>query len=338
MRSSLNIRLLGLSACLLAAGVSAQTNPAASQVDLQRQRQELEDTIRQARERNQTSTEIAPELFAGEFEDVGPQEVLRQKRRKRWVDLRLDSQFFYTSNSGLAEQADDTTLFVNTVTLSLGPEMVDVAGGELRPRFGYRHQFFNYGILGSKPAPGVVDFDAQTVFGYLRYDTHQNWQLLAGIDYTRLVDHAPNYASYKEFYREWVPRYAVSKYIHFSETRFLGLSYQGAVHLTESPRDIVDIHSQDRIDQVLLVGYTHGINSRWTVQPFYRLLYSRFTRGFDRDDFVQTLGGFAFYNLTDWLNVRAFFTYDWRESDHATVVPDYRKYDVGLALHAAWKF
>ena len=332
--------LIGFAATLPTTELLAQTNPAAMQADMQRQREELENTIRQARERNRTDTEISPELFVGEFEDVGPQEILRQKRRKRWVSVRLDSQFFYTSNATLAEDADDSTLYINTVSLSLGPEMIDVPGGELRPRFGYRHQFFNYALAGRRPGPpgSIVDFDAQTVFGYLRYDTHKNWQWLVGLDYTRLVDHFPNYASYKEFYREWVPRYAVSKFIHFSETRFLGLSYQGALHLTESPRDIIDIHSQDRIDQSLLVGYTHGFNSRWIAQPFYRVLYNHFTRGADRDDFVQTVGVFVFYNVTEWLNLRGFFTHDWRESDSATIVPDYRKYDIGLALHAQWKF
>jgi hypothetical protein len=335
--SSLKKLSLALAGVLFTTGLQAQLNPAATQADMQRQREELEDTIRKARERTQTSSEIAPELFLGEFEDVGPQEVLKQKRRKRWVNVTLDSQFFHTSNSGLTENGDDATVYVNTLTLSVGPESIDVPGGELRPRIGFRHQFFNYSIFGSQAAPGVVDFDSQAVYGYVRYDTHNAWQWLAGVDYVRLVDHFPNFASYKEFYREWVPRYAVTKYIHLSETRFFGLSYQGALHLTESPRDIIDIHSQDRIEQAVLVGYTHGFNPRWVVQPFYRLGYNHFTRGVDRDDFTQTLGCFLFYNVNTWFNVRAFATYDWRESD-AAFVPDYRKLDVGLAAHAQWKF
>ncbi|MGB0580413.1 MAG: hypothetical protein ACPGVU_11975, partial [Limisphaerales bacterium] len=179
--------------------LTAQVNSAVGQVQLQDQRQQLEDTLKRALERavaGSNEIDVAPELFTGEIQDVGPQQILRQKRKKRWLDLRMDSQFFYTSNSDLTENGTGSTLWVNSLALALGPEVVDVRGGELRPRLGYRHQWFNYSIFGNEPGPGVVDFDVQTLYGYLQYNTHKEWEFLAGFEYTRLVNHQPDYFSY----------------------------------------------------------------------------------------------------------------------------------------------
>ena len=332
-----SLAVLLLSGCWSA---RAQVNSSVGQVQLQDQRQQLEDTIKRAQERavaGSSELDIAPELFAGELEDVGPQQILRQKRKKRWIDLRLDSQFFYTSNSDLTENGTGSTLFVNSLAVALGPEVVDVRGGELRPRIGYRHQWFNYSLLGNEPGAGVVDFDVQTLYGYLQFNTHKDWEFLGGLEYTRLVDHQPDYFSYNEFYNEFRPRFSATKYHHLSETRFIGINYQVAYHETESPRNFVNPNDQDRIEQAMVIGYTHGVNPNLVIQPFYRVLFAHYTSNMDRDDFVHTVGAFSFYKLSDNFNLRAFFTYDLRESD-LPVIPDYRKYDLGLALNYSRKF
>jgi len=320
--------------------LAAQVNSAVGQVQLQDQRQQLQDTLKNAQKRavaESNEIDIAPELFTGELEDVGPQQILRQKRKKRWLDLRLDSQFFYTSNSDLTENGTGSTMLVSSLALAVGPEVVDVRGGELRPRLGYRHQWFNYSIFGNEPGPGVVDFDVQTLYGYLQYNTHKDWEFLAGLEYTRLVNHQPDYFSYNEFYNEFRPRVSATRYHFISETRFIGLNYQAAYHESESPLNFANPDDQDRFEQAMVLGYTHGFSPQLVVQPFYRLLHAHYTSNGDRDDFVHTLGVFAFYKLSDHFNLRSFFTYDLRESD-LPLVPDYRKYDIGVALNFSKKF
>lgn len=337
--SVLRFTSVSLLLCASTLPATAQVNSAVGQVQLQDQRRDLEDTLKKAQQRTAAGSEIdiAPELFTGEIEDVGPQQILRQKRKKRWVDLRLDSQFFYSSNSDLTENGKGSTIFVNSLALALGPEVVDVRGGELRPRVGYRHQFFNYSLIGNEPGPGVVDFDVQTLYGYLQYTTHKDWEFVGGLEYTRLVDHQPDYFSYNEFYNEFRPRFSVTKYHHLSENRFIGLNYQIAYHESESPRNFANPDDQDRLEQAFVLGYTHGINPQLVVQPFYRLLQAHYTSNGDRDDFVHTFGVFSFYKLNDFFSLRAFFTYDLRESD-LPIVSDYRKYDIGLALNFSRKF
>ena len=94
----------GLAFLLLGNPASGQQiNPAVTQSDELQRRQELEKTLKRASSRFDNLGEIAPELFEGELEDVGQQNILKVKRRKRRFDVQIDSQFFYTSNTGLEE-------------------------------------------------------------------------------------------------------------------------------------------------------------------------------------------------------------------------------------------
>ncbi|MGB0579400.1 MAG: hypothetical protein ACPGVU_06840, partial [Limisphaerales bacterium] len=128
-----------------------------------------------------------------------------------------------------------------------------------------------------------------------------------------------------------------TKYHFLSETRFIALNYQAAYHESDSPMNFANPNDQDRVEQAMVLGYTHGINPKWVVQPFYRVLHAHYTSNNDRDDFVHTVGMFSFYKLSDDFNLRGFFTYDLRESD-LPIIPDYRKYDIGVALNFSRKF
>src|SRR4030095_1558092 len=95
--------------------------------------------------------ENAPALFVGEFKDVGPQSILKVKPRRTLFEAGLDSEFYYTSNMFLEEDANgvdltDTTVLVNTVHLDLAPMPYVVGPGRLEPRIGVRYSWFNYGV------------------------------------------------------------------------------------------------------------------------------------------------------------------------------------------------
>lgn len=320
---------------LMLATAGEAWSQAVEQAETVRRRQEMDRQLQAG-----AAEELAPELFKGELEDVGPQSILKVKKRKQYLDAGVDSQFFYTSNTGLTEAEDDSTLMVHTVSLALAPDPLDYMGGKFQPRLGYRHQFFNYALLGSRAAAGVVDFDVQAVFTDLRYSWGKNWSYAIGAEYLRLVDHFPTFSSYKEFYKEWVPRYEVTRFAFLSESRFFTFSYQGLYHLSDSPRDPVNPKVQNRIEQVFVLAYTHALSPRLTLQPFYRLVYSHYTDQNDRNDHLHTTGLSVFYSFNEWLSVRAFLTYDARESD-ATVpvnIPDYRKLDLGIGVNVSRRF
>jgi hypothetical protein len=316
---------------------SGQLNPAVSQSNELQRRQQLEKTLKRASSRFDNLGEIAPELFEGELEDVGQQNILKVKRRKRRFDVQIDSQFLYTSNTALEENGNDSTLLVNTIYLAYAPDATPLWGGQLLPSIGYRHQFFNYGLMGSAPSAAAADFDSQAIVGQLQLRTTNNWTFSTGLEYARLLDHDPSFSSYKEFYREWVPRYLATKFYYLSETRFFGMSYQGAYHITDSPRNTANTSAQDRLDQGLLAAYTHAFGPTWTVQPFTRAVYTHYTDQQGRDDFLVTVGGTVFYTINEWLTARAFVSYDVRETDIPTV-PDYQKLDMGIALGVNKRF
>ena len=61
----------------------------------------------------------APELYAGESTDVGPQHILRMKPRPEYFNVWFDSQVFYSDNANFAQGKYilDSTVYVNTKSL-----------------------------------------------------------------------------------------------------------------------------------------------------------------------------------------------------------------------------
>src|SRR5437588_5661719 len=70
---------------------------------------------------------LVPQLYAAESADVGPQYVVVPKVKRQWIELSLDSQFFYTSNVFLTEKSNvDSNLWVTTAVAAFAPTPVDV--------------------------------------------------------------------------------------------------------------------------------------------------------------------------------------------------------------------
>jgi hypothetical protein len=92
-----------------------------------------------------------PELFPGEIEDVGPQFLVARPEaaqpEHRWFDAFFDTQLFYTSNALLSEKGNqDTSVMVFTLQAAINLPPMEVAGGILSPRVGYRHQWWRYSL------------------------------------------------------------------------------------------------------------------------------------------------------------------------------------------------
>lgn len=340
----MNIRFLKpalLTALCLAGGVAAQAQApnAIEQSDALKRRQEIERLFKDA-----TATGgNAPELFADETKDVGPQSILKLKQKKTYFEAVMDSQFFYTSNmllqeSGNGARLKDTSVFVNTAQLALAPIPYQIGPGQLAPRIGYRHQWFDYGLESNARGLGSFDFDVSTVFVDLRYRLGNNWIVEAGFDWLRLLNHTPSYFSYDEIYKEYVPRWGVTRQFSFSETKVLSLGYQGNFHFSETPGNFPE-NQNNRMDNSLIVAYTHALTSQLVLQPYYRIQHTHYTASAfgSRNDWLQTIGLSVNYYPTPRFSVRLFAGYDIKESDLA-IVPDYRKLDAGLGLNFNLKF
>jgi hypothetical protein len=329
-------------ACL--AGVSAataQTVPRLDQADTIKRQQELEQRLRDAAKPG-TAEADAPELFQGELKDVGPQSILKVKQARPLFEVVADSQFFFTSNQNLAEDATGTTLFVNTVQIAFAPPPVQTGRGAVAPRVGFRHQWFNYG-LGDEPAEkGNTDFDLQSVFGEVKWAFRQDWVAEAGIEWSRLLNHTPSYTTYRQFYSEWVPRVSVTRNVSFSETKYLTFTWQIAYRISDSPDATLSVPPgprdlNDRLENSFVAAYTHVFGPKLALQPYYRLASNRYDKQSARHDYIHNLGLSAYVTLHERVSLRGFLAYEIRDSDSA-IVGDYQKFDVGAGLSVNARF
>lgn len=319
---------------------SAQT-PRADQADAIKRQQELDKQLREAATPGGATME-APELFQGELKDVGPQSILKVKQQWTLFEATFDSQFFYTSNQNLAEDASGTTLFVNTVQVSYSPRTIQTSRGPVAPRAGVRHQWFNYGLGDTPATKGDVDFDLQAVFGEARWAFRQDWTAEAGVEFSRLLNHLPTYTTYRQFYSEWVPRVGVTRNVSFSETKSLTFAWQMSYHFSDTPDAVLSVppaprNTNDRLDNSFLAAYTHVFGPKLAVQPYYRALVTRYGSQAARLDFLHSFGLSAYVTLHQNVSVRGFLSYEIKDSDDATV-PDYQKFDIGGGLNLSVRF
>lgn len=333
--------LLG-AACLTGiSAASAQTVPRLDQADAIKRQQELEKRLRDATNPG-TPEADAPELFQGELKDVGPQSILKVKQKRTLFEIVADSQFFYTSNQNLAEDAAGTTLFVNTVQIAYAPPPVQTKHGPVASRAGFRHQWFNYG-LGDEPATkGDTDFDLQSVFGEVKWAFRQDWVAEAGIEWSRLLSHLPSYSSYRQFYSEWVPRAGVTRNVSLSETKYFTFAWQIAYRISDSPDATLSLPPgprdlNDRLENSFLAAYTHVFGPKLAVQPYYRLVSNRYDKQSTRHDYIHNFGLSAHVTLHQNASLRGFLSYEIRDSD-AAIIADYQKFDIGAGLSLNVRF
>ena len=151
-----------------------------------------------------------------------------------------------------------------------------------------------------------------------------------------MLNHTPSYTSYNEFYRDLMPKVALTKQIPISPTQMLSLGYQGNVHITDTPQNPQN-GVNDRTDQALLVAYTHGITPDLIVQPYYRFMFSHYLTSNTRNDMLHSLGISLTYFINEWASVRAFANWDHRDTSN-TLVSDYQQLDGGIGVNVTVRF
>lgn len=335
-----SLPLLAGALCLTSLTLATAQTPRVDQSDAIKRQQELEKKLRDAGKVG-TAEADAPELFQGELKDVGPQSILKIKQQRTLFEAAFDTQFFYTSNQNLAEDATGTTLFVNTVQVAYAPLPLQTSRGAVAPRAGLRQQWFNYG-LGDGVEKGDSDFQLQAVFAEAKWAFRQDWTAEVGVEVSRLLDHPPTYTAYHQFYSEWVPRVGVTRNVSFTETKSLTFAWQMNYHFTDirpftpsvpaPPRS-----TNDRLDNSFLAAYTHVFGPKLAVQPYYRLLLTRYGGQDGRFDYLHSAGLSAYVTLHQNVSLRGFLSYEMKDSD-APLEPDYQKFDLGAGLNLNVRF
>ncbi|HAM70464.1 MAG TPA: hypothetical protein DCM86_02345 [Verrucomicrobiales bacterium] len=337
------LAILGLT-CAASLRLSAQDSGAIERGESFRRQREMDQLLRDLRSDKPVE---APAISPDEAVDVGPQSILHTRDRSRWFELNLDSQFLWTDNMLYNESKPlptvSSTVLVNSAQLNLTPPAWSVGDLKVKPRVGYQHVWLNYALVGQKndPNSGLPksdhDFDAQTVFGDLTTLVGP-WQFQIGLDGQRLLSHQPVYSSYDEFYRDYSPRWSVSRIWMLGERHAVIAGYIGSYHFTrvEATPGLNDSDRNDRVEQNFLGNYSFQLTPRLLLQPGYRYQFSGYSRG-HRLDQLHAFSGSLTVFITPWLFARGYGAYEIRESDD-TSIPDYRKFDAGLALGATFRF
>ncbi len=349
-----NICLVGVELAILITTAAAQTPGAIQRVDDSQQQRKLFQSAQSLQ-----AGDSAPELYPEENGDLGPQTVLKAKPRHTLFEAMADVQYFYTDNMFLTEKDPVATdVLLSTVQFALAPAAYDLAGGKLAPRIGYRHQWFDFGLLGDEKVQvfnfqtgeqttspvNIFDFNSQTAFADAQW-SKGNWVAEVGFDFQRLL----STANYEEFYREYVPRWSLERVIPLCERSALIVGYAGDFRFGE-PKPFIFVPPSssvirlnpdlgNRTDQSLFATFNQILCPHVALQPYYQLRYTHFTESTigRRNDLLSSVGAAVYWTVCPNCEIRTFVDYNLRFSDNADV-SEYRQFDGGGGIDLSIRF
>jgi len=336
--------IFGMSLAFALDDARAQVPGAVQQVDSVQQRRQIEQAAR-----SYQAGESAPELYPGENADVGPQSVVVFKPRKTCFEGWADAQYFHTDNMFLNEHdKHGADVLVSAAQFALAPSPYELAGGKFAPRLGYRHEWYNFGLVSDKQVQAYdfqaqslrqvrlneFDFNAQTGFIDGRW-MRNDWIVETGFHYQRLL----TWPHFDQFYREAVPRWGARRIFRLDPTKALTIGYDGDYRFTGTalPPPSFNHDFNDRTDHSLSVAYTQSLCQPATVQPYYRFQYTHFTRGENRNDYLHSFGIALYCSITSQIGLRAFVGYDIMDTN-SQLAQDYKKLDAGGGLNLTIRF
>jgi hypothetical protein len=294
--------------------------------------QQLENTQR-VQEQQQflkyKADEKAPELYSGENEDMGPQQILKVKPRHQYFSGTLDSQFFYTSNARLDENPEDSSIWVNTAEAAFTPPNYKFLSYDVATKIGVRAQWYNYSLEDSSTGLDIFDFHAQTAYAEESFSPWEQWRFYFGLEATRLLTQP----DYDEFYKELAPNWGVTRYFPIGNDKLFLVGYRGYYRITDQSTSGPFLSQvTDRADHTLYVSYSQQFAKNFVVTPFYHFQYTGFTSGVDRNDYFNMAGVFLTYNISKCASVRTFFDFENKQTDNDVLSSDYDKYEAGVGV------
>lgn len=347
MKTRRTVTTLGVT-CALALPASAQVGNVIDQSEALRRQQEATRILQDLRKEKLTD---APSISPDEAVDVGPQAILRSKEYHRWFAFDVDTQLYWTDNMYFeTTNKVSSSVLASSAQFSLTPPQWNLGEGKLRPRLGYQHVWMNHALLGARFANRTgtserkldSDFDVSSVFGDLSYSWGK-YQAQVGLDWQRLLSHQPSYTSYQKFYRDYSPRWSLSRFFEYKENHGFVVAYLGSYHFTSvQDTGLDDGDRNNRTEHNLLLNYSYRLTPRLIFQPGYRFQFTHYSKESPLDsrlrmDQLHSFSGSVIVPINNWLMVRAYAAYELRESN-SIEAPDYRKLDSGVGLSASFRF
>lgn len=282
-----------------------------------------------------------PELFAGEMEDVGPQFLLVAPPPARPLELWTDLEITGTSNATLVE----TNPKASTVTSAqaggswhLGER--PLAGGRFALESGFKIQTYRYGLIsGPKARINFLEIDRNDfdlIGAHLQAAWRRDgWTAAATLRGASLRNRGNDRVFYQELAGEW----QIFRQWRPTPRRAWALGLEGAVRWSHTDSfGLLPAGWNNRLEQGLVAILDQTIAARWRLQPALRVQGTRYThRDRDRSDLHASGRLSVVYALTAAAELRLGLGYDRRDSSEP-VIADFRKWDLGLAGGARWRF
>jgi hypothetical protein len=346
MRKLFLILLSGITAlCVTRSGAQVPGATQSQQLETVEQRRLVEERAAALTVSN------APSLYAGEDADVGPQSVLEMNGRGRapTFEAFADAQYFYTDNMFFTDKnRQRTDVLVSTVQGALNAARFDVVGGEFVQRFGYRHQWFDYGLADHTEIQAYdfntgtfrtarlhdFDFNAETLFADGTWKSG-NWVAGLAFDFQRLMDTD----KYHQFYRELTPRWGLKRIVPICSRSALTLGYQGDYRATDTdaPPPGFNSNFNDRTDHTLFADATYAFCKYAIGQTYYRFQYTYFTGSERRQDYLNSFGLALYCPFNETIGLRFFAGYELLRTN-GKLVTNYERLDTGVGLNLMMRF
>jgi hypothetical protein len=282
---------------------------------------------------------MVPELFADEYQDVGPQYLLTGARL-RPLELWSEFEVTRTSNATLVE-TDPTA---STLTSAQAGGTWHFAprsrwGGQLAFETGFRLQTYRYGLFS----------DPKRVINFLEIDRNNfdligahvgaswrrdGWLAVAALRGASLRNRGNDRVFYQEAALDW----QVYRTWKVGGRGALTVGAEGAVRGTQTDSfGLLARGWNNRIEQGILACFDHPLFGQWRMQPALRVQGSHYTsRGRDRED-VHASGRLGVVRGIGPAEIRLSLGYDRRDSTEPAIA-DFSKWDVGLAGGIRWRF
>ncbi len=372
-----SLPLLALAVVLVAGGASARAQQtgvsaaeqASRQAEAVRSQQLLQKQAQDEREKKAPSEDEPPETYPGENDDLGPQKLLKKKKRKPLFDFSSDTMLTWTTNAlssgrqktdrttGLkTDPARDSGVLAETLSLAFAPQPLDIGIGKLGIRAGYRHLLYAYNALQSSRL-NKNSFEMGTAFVGTNLTFLDNWNASLGLDYNRILKlsstssspfkHALDGGNLQESFVDWSPNWSLMRSITLTDKLSMMVMYSGAYHFTDvdpvsgKPRD--GSNRNDKLDDTLMTSLMYSINSKWMLQSSFRVTHGLYTEpnAFEvhRRDITFSPGFSVIWTPAPQLSFRASAGGEFRKSNlNDGSAPDYRKFESAVGISAMLKF
>jgi hypothetical protein len=301
--------------------------------------------------------EAAPETYPGESADLGPQMLLKKKKRSPLFEANADTMVMWTSNALASPwgQARDTAIFAETASLSLAPQAIDLGPGKLSLRAGYRHVFWTYDLRNTASVNDVplnfFNFQVSTAFVNARYNFLEKWNASMGLDYTRVMSARTDakwryqrlvgpMGFWQESYVDFTPNWSLDRSFSLGEKVGLTVGYNGAYHFSETDRG----NSLDKLDSGVSASLMILPTEKFLISPSVRFTHGLFTRtqsfsdpGQHRRTTLVSPGLTFMWMPNPRVSARAGLSADFFRSNDPDQ-PSYNKFDVSSGVSLTFKF